>query len=640
MIDLSSLNDSQRRAVEWAENRLLVLAGPGSGKTRVLTTRIARVIDASATKKFRVLGLTFTTKAADEMRSRARLLVPNGGSRIWLGTFHALAADVLRQHGSHIGLRPDFRIINQDPERKALFREVLTGLRDAGENVPAVNTDVLPSVEEIYKLGLQPADAARAFRDPAVGARMQPIYAAYIERLRRENIADFGALLVFALQLLDAKPIVAEQLRAVFPHICVDEFQDTNLAQYELLRRLVAPDTNLFVVADDDQIIYAWNGASTDRLRALQRDFGVAILQLPENYRCPEEVIRVANALIGHNADRSAEKAQLTAIKQAGSPCIRVRHFDDADEEAAWVAQDIAARPNRDECVVLGRTGRLLDGIAAALEDLGIAVARGKRKDDFTSAPPLFVRSLLRLMCDRLNREALAALSETFRALEGVDIHVDQEGSDYLQAWVAAAKAHGSLESATRAFLTDAEQLIASGDYGRLITRVFAWIEAIRERVEAQDETAFTGYDEDRSIWDNQQADIRARYEGEDVPLGMFLQELDLEGKVPEVPEGAVRCYTIHIAKGLEFEHVYVVGLADEYLPSYQALQKGDASAEIEEERRNCFVAITRCESSLTLTYARRYGAYAKNPSRFLGEMNLLEQSVPGMLESSPEPAL
>jgi DNA helicase II / ATP-dependent DNA helicase PcrA len=635
MIDLSSLNESQRRAVEWIGNRLLVLAGPGSGKTRVLTMRIARIIDTSPMKNFRVLGLTFTTKAADEMRSRARLLVSNGGSRMWLGTFHALAAEILRQHGNHIGLRPDFRIINQDSERKNLLREVLTGLRDAGKNVPAPNTNVLPSMDEIFKLGLQPADAARAFRDSAFGARMQPIYAAYLERLRRENAADFGALLVFALELLDAKPIVAQQLRAVFPHICVDEFQDTNLAQYELLCRLVGRETNLFVVADDDQIIYAWNGASTDRLRALQRDFNVAILQLPENYRCPEEVIRVANALIGHNMDRSAEKAQLTAIKPPGaSPCIRVRSFEDADQEAAWVAQDIAARPNLDECVVLGRTGKLLDGVAKALADKGITVARGKRKDDFTSAPLVFTRSLLRLMCDRVNREAMAALSKTLRVLEGVELDVDHELEDYMQAWIDAAKDHPALESATREFLIDAERLIASGDYLRIIIRTFAWIEAIRERVEAQDETAFVAYDEDRSIWDNQQSDILARYEGEHVPLGTFLQELDLEGKIPEVPEGAVRCYTIHIAKGLEFEHVYVIGLADEYLPSYRALQKGDTSPEIEEERRSCFVAITRCEASLTLTYARRYAGYAKNPSRFLEEMNLLEESIPGTLES------
>jgi len=460
---------------------------------------------------------------------------------------------------------------------------------------------------------------------------MQPIYAAYLERLRHDNTTDFGALLVFALELLNAKPIVAQQLQAVFPHICVDEFQDTNLAQYELLRRLVGATTNLFVVADDDQIIYAWNGASTDRLRALQRDFGVAILQLPENYRCPEEVIRVANALIAHNTDRSAEKAQLTAIKPAtDTPCIRVRHFDDAEHEAAWVANDIAARPNRDGCIVLGRTGKLLDGVADALTAQGMAVARGERKDDFTSAPLLFVRALLRLMCDRTSAEALALLLAAFRTLEGIEIHVDHESTDSVLAWVAAAKSSQALEPATEKFLADLERLVSTGDYLRVITRAFTWVESIRPRVDAQDPTAFAEYDEDRGIWDSQQAEVMARHDGEEVPLAAFLQELDLEGKVPDVPEGAVRCYTIHIAKGLEFEHVYLVGLADEYLPSFQALKKGATSPEIEEERRNCFVAITRCQTSLTLTYATRYSGYGKNPSRFLAEMNLLTESVAG----------
>ena len=628
MIDLSGLNDNQRQAVEWQGSRLLVLAGPGSGKTRVLTTRIARIIDTSPGKKFRVLGLTFTTKAADEMRSRARVLVPSAGARISLGTFHALAADILRQHGSHIGLRPDFRIINQDSERKTLLKDVLTNLRDAGEDVPAPNTNVLAPIEEIFKRGLRRADAAQAFADPAIGARMQPIYTAYLDQLVRENAADFGALLAFALQLLDTKPIVMQQLRAVFPYICVDEFQDTNVAQYELLRRLVGPTTNLFVVADDDQIIYAWNGASTDRLRALQRDFGVTLLQLPENYRCPEEVVHVANALIGHNSDRSTNKALLTAIKQAGDvPCIRVRHFNDFDEEAAWVAEDIASRPDRDECLVLARSRRLLDVVADALAELGVPVAPGTRKDDFTSPPLLFLRSMLRLMCDPTDTEALAVLADAFRILEGVELDINQASSDLSRAWIAVAKEQTELEGATASFVAEVERYITLADYLRAIACAFKWFEAIRARVESQDPDSFAGFDEDRGIWEAQQKDTLSRYDGEDVPLATFLQELDLEGKVPEVPPGAVRCFTIHIAKGLEFDHVYLVGLADEYLPSFQALQKGDASAEVEEERRNCFVAITRCETSLTLTYAARYSGWPKHPSRFLSEMGLLSKS-------------
>jgi DNA helicase-2/ATP-dependent DNA helicase PcrA len=625
MIDLSSLNDNQRQAVEWPGSRLLVLAGPGSGKTRVLTTRIARIIDTSPGKKFRVLGLTFTIKAADEMRSRARVLVPNAGPRMSLGTFHALAADILRQHGSHIGLRPDFRIINQDSERKTLLKAVLTNLRDAGEDVPAPNTNVLAPIEEIFKRGLRRADAAQAFADPTIGARLQPIYAAYLDRLIQENAADFGALLAFALQLLDTKPVVMQQLQAVFPHICVDEFQDTNVAQYELLRRLVGPATNLFVVADDDQIIYAWNGASTDRLRALQRDFGVTLLQLPENYRCPEEVVRVANALIAHNADRSTNKALLTAMKQAGdTTCIRVRHFNDFDEEAAWVAEDIAARPDRDECLVLARNRKLLDVVAEALAGLGVPVAPGTRKDDFTSAPLLFLRSMLRLMCDRTNVEALAVLADGFRTLEGVELDIDETSADLSRAWIAAVKEQPELESATANFVAEVEPFIGSADYLRTVARAFKWFDTIRGRVESQDQDAFAGFDEDRGIWDAQQKEALSRYDGEDVPLATFLQELDLEGKVPEVPPGAVRCYTIHIAKGLEFDHVYLVGLADELLPSFQALQKGDASAEVEEERRNCFVAITRCESSLTLTYAAQYSGWPKQPSRFIAEMGLV----------------
>ena len=629
MIDLSELNDNQRIAVEWPGSRLLVLAGPGSGKTRVLTTRIARVLDASPAKKFRVLGLTFTTKAADEMRARARVLVPTAGTRMWLGTFHALAAEILRQHGTHVGLRPDFRIVSQDSERKSILKTILAELQDAGADVPAPNTNVLPPLNEIFKRGLGPEDAAQAFDDATAGQRMQLIYAAYIERLLKENIADFGALLVFALRLLEAKPVVTQQLQTVFPHICVDEFQDTNVAQYQLLRRLVGPETNLFVVADDDQIIYAWNGASTDRLRALRRDFDVSTLQLPENYRCPEDVIRIANALIAHNSDRSTDKAQLLAIKPAAdAPCIRVRQFDDFPNEVTWVAEDIASRHDKGECLVLARNHKLLGAVAEALEEKKIVVALGRKKDDFTSPALLFVRALLRLECDPANAEAMAVLADTFRTLEGVELKIDRSASDFIQAWIAAARTCSELEPATQDFVRDLERDVVTGDYLRVIARAFAWLEAIRNRSEQQDPTVWADFDEDRTIWETQQAEITSRFEGEDISIATFLQELDLEGKVPEVPVGAVRCFTIHSAKGLEFEHVYVIGLVDDYLPSFQALQKGDASADVEEERRNCFVAITRCETSLTLTYAKRYFGWQKNPSRFLAEMNLLGGDV------------
>lgn len=626
MIDLSELNDNQRIAVEWPDRRLLVLAGPGSGKTRVLTTRIARVLDASPTNKFRVLGLTFTTKAADEMRARARALAPTAGTRMWLGTFHALAAEILRQHGTHIGLRPDFRIVSQDSERKSILKAVLTELQDAGSDVPTPNTNVLPPLNEIFKRGLSPENATQAFDDVAVGRRMQLIYTAYIERLLKENIADFGALLIFALRLLELKPVIARQLQTVFPHVCVDEFQDTNLAQYQLLGRLVGPETNLFVVADDDQIIFAWNGASTDRLRALQRDFAVSILQLPENYRCPEDVIRVANALIAHNSDRSTDKAQLLAIKPpANAPCIRVRQFDDFVDEVAWVAEDIGSREDKGECLVLARNHKLLGMIAEALEEKQIVAALGRKKDDFTSPALLFVRALLRLQCDPVNAEAIAVLTDTFRTLEGVELKIDRSAGDFMQAWIAAVRRRSDLEPATQEFVNHLERDIATGDYLLVIARSFAWLAAIRERSEQQDATVWADYDEDRTIWESQQAEIASRFEGEDMSIATFLQELDLEGKVPEVPVGAVRCFTIHSAKGLEFEHVYVIGLADDYLPSYQALQKGDASADVEEERRNCFVAITRCETSLTLTYAKRYLGWQKSPSRFLAEMGLLQ---------------
>jgi DNA helicase-2/ATP-dependent DNA helicase PcrA len=623
-VDLSALNDSQRRAVTCADASVLVLAGPGSGKTRVLTTRVANILAESGEESFRVLGLTFTHKAAEEMRERVKQLIPSDSRRATLTTFHAFAADVLRQHGRHVGLKPDFRIVTQDADRKELVREAIVELEEAGEGIPA-NLDALAAIDTVMKLGLLPDEAASAFPNAPTALRTQHIFTTYLQKLVAQNATDFGGLLILLRMLLETRPAVGKQLHTVYPHVCVDEFQDTNVAQYRILKLIAPPQaSNLFVVADDDQIIYAWNGASTDRLRALRQDYGVTVIQLPENYRCPHDVVQMADSLIGHNADRSADKGSFAAVKEAGTPSVRLRRFATAEAEAEWIADDLAKQPDKSQCIVLGRSKGLLDRVVAALAERGVVGVVAVRKEAFTSAAISWLDAVLRLMSKPTAREHLSRLNDTFYKLEGVQLAISPpDGSDYLQEWLTAAVSSGRLEPATEAFLDELRSSASSRDFLRTITRAEEWFAAVRDRSEGGTPEAWEHFDEERAIVGAHVRDICDRFDADELTVGTFLQEFDLMPKVGAMPEEAVRCSTIHLAKGLEYPHVYLLGLVEGTLPDYRAARKGDTHPDLEEERRSCFVAITRCEESLTLTFADSYSGYFKQPSRFLMEMGL-----------------
>ena len=374
MLDLSSLNANQLDTVRWGNGPLLVLAGPGSGKTRVLTYRIARLVEESPNQHFRVLGLTFTNKAASEMRTRLEALVPHATRRIRLTTFHSFCVDLLRQHGHHIGLRPNFTILPQPVDREAVLDEAIVETRRQYPHFVLRGEQLLPMISRLLDDCVPPKHALREIRGRNLEAAeaLGAIYSSYRRLMIANNQLDFGSLIAEAVSLLESNAAIPRLINRVYPYVCVDEFQDTNLAQYRVLSNIVNPTTrNLFVVADDDQIIYQWNGADPKRLVSLREDFDVTVMQLPENYRCPPQVVNVANKLISGNMARAFDKAALVAHKSSsGNDVIRVRELDSFEEEADWVASDIGSRAfdERRGSVVLARTRRLLEPVLAALE--------------------------------------------------------------------------------------------------------------------------------------------------------------------------------------------------------------------------------------------------------------------------------
>lgn len=393
--DLGGLNDNQRDAVLWNEGPMLVLAGPGSGKTRVLTFRVARLLGER--DDVAILGLTFTNKAAAAMRERVDQLLGQRADRAHLCTFHSFATDVLRQHGSHVGIGPDFTLLTQDEDRIALLEPLAQELQDEGHSVPTDRRNLLSLLDRLFAESYDGGpDAPSLLQTPAW---VPAIFRAYGEALVAANRLDFGALLHFAHRLLRDKAGVARVYRLAWPHVCVDEFQDTNKAQYDLLRLLVGAERpNLFVVADDDQIIYQWNGASPERLEALRRDYDMKVVQLPESYRCPPQIIALANKLIVHNRQRASDKQPLAAHKPAGmdDEVTRYRTFDTPDDEVAGVARDMRDRGlSPAHCVVLARATKTpaARGIRVARGELRSLRGSAKERVRHTRSPGLIQRA-------------------------------------------------------------------------------------------------------------------------------------------------------------------------------------------------------------------------------------------------------
>jgi DNA helicase II / ATP-dependent DNA helicase PcrA len=634
-IDLSSLNESQYAAAVWQDGPLLVLAGPGSGKTRVLTYRIARLIEGSPDARFRVLGITFTNKAAAEMRSRIDSLITDGRDRVSLTTFHAFAAEILRQHGSHVGLKPDFGILAEKGDREAVLADAIKASLSLTEEFKPKAAQLLPVVDRMLDECVLPEEAERRLGKQPYAREVAAIYGEYRAQLIKANQLDFGSLLAISVDLLEKKPAIAKQIRRVYPYVCIDECQDTNSAQFRLLIQLVPENNpNLFVVADDDQVIYQWNGANPARLKDLRKRFGMQVIQLPENFRCPPEVIALANNLIRHNDDRTADKQPLRTHKPNDRVSrVTVERFDDFAGEAAWLGERLSEMPaeERQHCVVLARRKKLLEDVVKSLTDNSIPAYIAIRKNEFQSFPYYWLHAMLRLANAPQDREQLRRVSRAFFQLEGINVDVedviaraavDQRG--FLRAWLDVTEARDEIEPPTRTMLDAARRtLLDRLDYWTFVESAHDWFATIQSRPLNKVESSFAEYDDEKEIWEALKSEIAGHYTLADLSLYNFLQELDLRAKEKPAPKGAVRCLTIAASKGMEFRHVFLIGLVEDELPNYYARKKGDESDEMREERRNCFVAITRAEETLTLTYAGKYSGYSKEPSRFLREMGV-----------------
>ncbi len=623
---LAELTDIQRQAVEWDGGPLLVLAGPGSGKTRVLTCRVARLLDASRDRRFRILALTFTNAAAHAMASGVANLVPGLEGRATIATFHGFCAQMLRQHGVHLGIKPDFAIYSQPADRQAVLGDAL---RRSGEHTSDAARRLLPWIDHLKERLVEPEQAARhlAATNGAAAERASQVahaYRLYEDELRRANALDFSSLILEAHRLF-AYPALVRHYQTAYPYWLLDEFQDTNEAHYQLLRSMaVGGFRDLFVVADDDQAIFEWNGANVHQIKDVVHHFSCEVMQLSTNFRCPPAIVDTANRLATFNRSgmpRHPAVAPEPTSSHSHEEQIQYLEFESDREEVSHIANEIAqqAVEQRAATAVLARNRELLNELHNEFRKRCVAAELVMRRDDFLSPEMRWLVACLKQIVRPLDTRNMAVLITSFErfANTGMDwgtleSRAAAEGVTYLSIWTQSVRDASLPDSVSK--LTDSISDLASGS----IKPVSAIAQVIKhfETDDPDDDLK-----EDLSAWHRIDHKIRGGHGN--LSLDHFLQELELRSKEPAPVRGAVTLTTIHGAKGREFDTVYLIGLVEDILPSYHSIKtEGDnGGTGIDEERRVCFVAITRARRRLILSRARRYRGWKKTPSRFLAEM-------------------
>jgi DNA helicase-2/ATP-dependent DNA helicase PcrA len=643
---LDALNDAQRQAVAAPLAPTLVLAGAGSGKTRVLTHRVAWLVQVENVSPHGILAVTFTNKAAGEMRGRIETMLGLPSAPLWVGTFHGIAHRLLRMHWREAGLPQSFQILDSEDQQR-LVRKVVRSLDlDETRWIPK---EIAWFINAQKDEGLRP----KHLKDDGDPTRRQMIrlYDAYEEACRRNGVVDFAELLLRSYELWREAPGLVEHYRSRFGHILVDEFQDTNAIQYAWLKALAGPVSVPFVVGDDDQSIYRWRGARVENLQQFRRDFpGVQLFRLEQNYRSTGNILAAANAIIAHNGGRIGKK--LWTSGERGAPIRLYRAYNERDEAEFVVARVrdwIARGGKRSDTAILYRSNaqsRVFEEYLLAAR-IPYRVYGGLRF--FERAEIKDALAYLRLIANRDDDASfervvnLPARGIGARTLEVLRAHARANATSLWRASSACGEELGARASgALQIFLALIDGLDAA-------TRLLPLHEQVDHVIQASGLTAHyrkEKADKGEARLENLEELVSAArgFEPEDTsmsPLAAFLSHAVLESGEgqAEAWEDCVQMMTLHSAKGLEFPVVFLCGMEDGLFPHTRSITD---IAGLEEERRLCYVGATRAMRDLYLTYAEQrrmhgidsYGA----PSRFIAEVpvELVEEVRPRVQVSRP----
>ncbi len=626
---LAALNGAQREAVQTLDGPVLVLAGAGTGKTRALTTRLAHLLITGRATPGQLLAVTFTNKAAREMKDRVAALIGRPVEGWWLGTFHALSARLLREDAERVGLRPDFTILDTDDQLR-LVKQLLEAERVDPKKWPA--RAVLAAIERWKDRALTPDKVSAGEAGDLAGGRALALYAAYQERLRTLNACDFGDLLLHCLGLFQDHPDVLAKAHRRFRYILVDEYQDTNVAQYLWLRLLAQGHRNLCCVGDDDQSIYGWRGAEVGNILRFESDMPEAkVIRLERNYRSTTPILAAASGLIAHNKGRLG-KTLFTEEGGGESEAVRLRGLWDGESEARFVGEEIEA---------LQRKGH-------ALSEIAILVRAGAQTREFeerfiTLGLPYRVIGGPRFYERMEIRDALAYLRVVQQPDDGLAFERILNKPKRGLGDATLRLLHRYARAGELPLLRAAGELVETDELRPAARRALAdlLIDFSRWRHLAQDgdhvELAETILEESGYVqmWrDDKSAEAPGRLENlkelivalaEFDSLAGFLEHVSLVMEaIDSRDQDQVTLMTLHAAKGLEFDTVFLPGWEEGLFPHQRALDQGGVGG-LEEERRLAYVGLTRARRRIVISYAanrRLHGTWASTlPSRFVDEL-------------------
>ncbi|WP_443735262.1 DNA helicase PcrA [[Ruminococcus] lactaris] len=612
------LNEPQREAVYHTDGPLLILAGAGSGKTRVLTHRIAYLIEERNVNPWNILAITFTNKAAGEMRERVDSLVGFGSESIWVSTFHSMCVRILRRFIDRLGYDNRFTIYDTD-DQKTLMKEVCKKV--AIDTKVFKERSLMSAISSAKNELILPDEFELNAGGDFAKLKIAKVYREYEAQLKANNALDFDDLLVKTVQLLQTQPDVLENYQERFRYIMVDEYQDTNTVQFQLVRLLAGKYRNLCVVGDDDQSIYKFRGANIRNILDFEHEFSDAcVIKLEQNYRSTGNILNAANRVIANNKGRK-EKTLWTANGEG--ELVHLRQFDTGYDEADFIAEDIKkevrAGASYNDHAVLYRTNaqsRLLEEKFVAMNVPYKIVggvnfyARREIKDLLA-----YLKTIDNGMDDIAVRRIINVPKRGIglTTINRIQESAAERGLGFYETLMAPELIPGIGRSAAKL-----DSFAALIEYFKGLTGQMSITDLLREVIEK------TGYIESLDSEDKEDAQARkenidelinkaAAYEeaaedrDEPATLSAFLEEVALVADIDSLDEEQdyVVLMTLHSAKGLEFPHVYLAGMEDGLFPSYMTITSDDRD-DLEEERRLCYVGITRAEQELTLTCARR----------------------------------
>ena len=634
MDPLEQLNDEQRAAASHTDGAVLIFAGAGSGKTRVLTHRIAYLLAGGKVPAHRILAVTFTNKAAGELRTRLQQLVGEAAHGLWVGTFHSIGVRMLRRSGDIVGVAPNF-VIYDEADQRTLLKEILRDLNIDERNYhPGAVLRHISRAKERLQDPLAYADSADGQLSPVVAS----LYSEYQRRLSQANALDFDDLIMRTIALLE-RPVEGKAWRERFEYVLVDEYQDVNEAQYRMVRGLSQGSGNICVVGDDDQSIYAFRGADHRIILRFERDFhNAATYRLERNYRSTSPVLSAANALVSHNTQR--HRKNLWTNREGGKP-VRVYAATTERDEARFVVDTIHQGVNDEgrslsDHVVLYRTNAQSRAFEEALLVAGMPYRVVGGVGFYARAEIKDALAYLRYVTNRDDGISLRRIINAPRrgigqaTLNAIGDEGARRGLSFARAMLDPDVIAGVAPKKARdlaAFFRDIDAFaVIAADQGPSAALVSV-LEDTGYVKELRDEDTV----ESRSRVENLEEliGVAREYEEREGPdVAGFLANISLVSDLDAMDKGgsAVTLMTLHMAKGLEFPVVFLAGLEEGVFPHNRALIDPH---EIEEERRLCYVGVTRAIDELYLSHAKRrttFGsAYLHPPSRFLNEMTGLE---------------